>query len=312
MFQTMSNSTEVVYDKESLSYYFSYDPNEGGNLFFAISFFIFTVILLFQAIQTRKAYVGIMVVFAACEGVGFILRTVMVTDETNLYNKYLAQIIILILSPNFAQAYMYTETSELIKWSSFHAESWFKRYGPNLPSYFILTDFICLVIQGIAGGTMANKDASKSSLDAAKATILAGLALQLFSLFVFVFVVALFLYNCERSEYEQIKKYVVTLSSGIMFMIIRNVYRVAEYEECESSTDGAMNKSEAYLFVLDAMCMWIVCLLLVAVPVCYLQERESSNKQAPNKVTDIEMASPAEEKKGKKDYAVVQTQDEKM
>ncbi len=87
--------------------------------------------------------------FAFCDGGGFTGRLLFAEAEAPVYPKYLAQIIILILSPNIAQAYMYKLTSCLIDWIDIDETSWFKRHGPAMPYYFILIDFICLVMQGI-------------------------------------------------------------------------------------------------------------------------------------------------------------------
>lgn len=116
----MSSNSTFFYDPNDLDSYYPYHPSIGANMFFLITFYMFGLVFLYQMFTTRKWYVSVMAVFALCEGGGYTARTLFAMAGQNVYDKFLAQIIILILSPNFAQAYMYTETAELIKWADFH------------------------------------------------------------------------------------------------------------------------------------------------------------------------------------------------
>jgi hypothetical protein len=278
--------------KNNMNIYYPYDPSIGGNAFFMVLFLLCGVVLAYQAISKKKYYILVMAVFALSEGGGYLARFLFALDDAPLYPKYLAQVIILVLAPNFVQAYMYAATAELISWSGLQDGSLLKRYGKNLPTYFILIDFVCLCIQGIAGGILGNPHATQEQIDNGKTTILVGLALQLGSLFIFTFVVIAFIYQLHPREVSDLYGYNFVLSVGIALVIIRNIYRVVEYTE-GSMTSGTLNENEAYFFVLDGALMAVTCILFAGKSMAYLPEKYESVKA--NNTKSIEIVPRMEE-----------------
>jgi len=242
---------------DDLDFSYPYHPSVVAEAIFLATFFVYGAIFTYQAIKYKKYYILMMALFACAEGGGYIAR-LLFAEKYELKNTYLSQIIILVLSPNIIQAYMYTATADLITWSNLDPATWFKRHGPHLPTYFILTDFLCLVIQGAAGGIMGSPNATQQDVDNGRIVILIGLILQLASLTLFVFVLVYFVRAAPEVEKDLMKDYLNALYIGITLVVIRNIYRVAEFAE-GSMTSGAFNEKEVYVLLADAVAMWISC-----------------------------------------------------
>lgn len=255
---------------DDLDLYYPYHPAIAAQIVFLITFMIFGLIFTYQSLSTKKYYLLIMALFAFTEGGGYIAR-LLFAEVYKLKNTYLAQIIILVLAPNFIQAFMYTETADLIKWSHLDPDSLFKKYGTNLPTYFILTDLLCLFIQGAAGGVMGSPNATKQDVDNGRIVILIGLILQLASLFLFGFVLVSFVQAIKEAEKQKLTYFLYSLYIGISLVIIRNGYRIAEFAN-GSMNSGPMNEKEVYILLADATAMWLSCFFFAIWSVAYLPE----------------------------------------
>lgn len=266
-----TTSSEEVYDKNDWQYYYPYHANLGIAIFFTIIFFLYGFAFTYQAFHSKKYFILVMAFFAYAEGGGYIARSLFAGDVAPLHDQYLAQIIILILSPTFAQAYMYNVASDLIIWSKMDANSFFQRYATKLPHIFIAIDLICLVIQGIAGGIMSSPSATKDEIDRGRSIIFAGLALQMASLSVFIIIVFFFSFLVAKPVQAIMRPYIISLDIGMAFMLARNIYRMVEFGE-GTSTDGSLNEKEVYSYLGDAFCMFFCCLSLMVVSVAYIPE----------------------------------------
>lgn len=247
-----------------LSGYYLYDPNVGANAFFMASFYLFTVALLARSIQFKSLLVGTLLAFSLCEAGGYTARLIFADGDgkSYLHNAFLAQLIIIILAPNFAQAFLYTLMSKLILWTPIDSKFYIKRFAKWIPTVFILSDLLCLVLQAIGGAILANNDNTKEQNDRGKAIELAGLGLQLGCLGLFVFIVVFYLMKCSRESYTKATSIVISTCAAILFIAARNCYRVAEFAE-GSFTKGALEEHEAYYFLGEAMPMWLVCAVFI-------------------------------------------------
>lgn len=105
---------------------------------------------------------------------------------------------------------------------------------------------------------MGSPNATQKEVDDGRIVILIGLILQLASLFLFIFVLLWFVVNVHPSERLIMTYYLYSLYIGITLVIIRNIYRVAEFAE-GSMTSGALNEREYYVLLADACTMWLSC-----------------------------------------------------
>lgn len=112
------------------------------------------------------------------------------------------------------------------------------------------------------GGIVATAKNNKTMAKAGDNIIIAGLVLQLVWFALFVIVAAIFHHRLlqhptSRSEQANIhwKSYLTTLYVAGVLIIIRSVFRVIEYA---GGNDGYLLSQEAFLYVFDALLMFIV------------------------------------------------------
>jgi hypothetical protein len=260
--------------KNDINIYYPYHPSPGGNGFFMVFFFLLGLIITYQALSKKKYYILVLAFFALSDGGGYLARFLFALEQTPLFPKFLSQTIILVLVPNFLQAFMYAVTAELINWPiSISPSTLLKKYGKKLPSIFILIDFLCLCMQGIAGGMLGNPDATPQQIENGKTTIFIGLALQLASLILFTLVVIAFLAHLSFDEALELYWYNFVLCIGIVLVIIRNIYRVVEYTEGNGKS-GSLNETEDAFLLLEAFPMALTCFLFTVQSMAYLPERQ--------------------------------------
>lgn len=291
----------AVQDPHLLSSYYLYDPNVGANAFFMVSFYLFTVALLARSIQFKSWLVGTLIAFSLSEAGGYTARLIFAEGDgkSYLHDAFLAQLIIIILAPNFAQAFLYTLMSKLILWTPIDSKFYIKRFAKWIPTGFILSDLLCLVLQAIGGAILANNNNTQEQINRGKAIELAGLGLQLGCLGLFVFIVVFYLMKCPRESYTKATSIVVSTCAAILFIVARNCYRVAEFAE-GSFTKGALEEHESYYFLGEAMPMWLVCAVFIIFDIprrlndIDLDPNTSTTNTStvkPSPDTDIEMAS---------------------
>lgn len=111
----------------------------------------------------------------------------------------------------------------------------------------------------IGGGILA---ASSDKQDLGNNIILFGLGVQVIFFSVFVIVTALFHIRISRrptlkaqSSGAPWSKFIGALYTVSALILVRSVFRMAEYAQ---GHDGSLIKKEAYVYVLDALLMWIV------------------------------------------------------
>jgi hypothetical protein len=273
----MSSTGIAEQDQSLLSTYYLYDPNLGANAFFMASFYLFSIALLIRSIQHKSWLTGTLLAFSLSEAGGYTARLIFADGDGKgyLHDAFLAQLIIIILAPNFAQAFLYTLISKLIAWTPIDTQYYIKRFAKWIPTCFILSDLLCLVLQAIGGAILSNNDNTQEQNDRGKAIELAGLGLQLGCLALFVLIVVFYLMKCPRESYTKATGIVLSTILAIVLIVARNAYRVAEFAE-GSFTKGSLEEHEAYYFLGEALPMWLVCAVFIAFDI-------------PRRLTDIDI-----------------------
>ncbi|ODV93596.1 hypothetical protein PACTADRAFT_29706, partial [Pachysolen tannophilus NRRL Y-2460] len=263
------------------SFYSGMVPNYAFNLAMAI---IFGILLLFNLITFaiyRQYWFGTAFVIATfLEMLGYIGRTLS-HSATNNMNDFLIQFICLTIAPVFTMGGIYYQLAKL---GAVYGEH-FSRLKPIYYSYvFVSCDILSLVIQALGGGIAGTATANDESNTTGTHVFVGGLALQVFSMAIFL----CFMFDFLHAVYIRAKKdlpspdepleslynpkyayirarplfkyfnFAVTIAT--LFVFVRCIYRVVELAEGWS---GFLMTHETYFIILDALMMSIATTIFV-------------------------------------------------
>jgi len=261
---------------KELNQYGGETPDISGNLSFLIVFAVLLVVHVSMGWFYKQWW--ILVAFfcgAGLELAGFIGRFLSHYDDT-VKDYFLLQIIALTIAPAFIMGGIYNLLGKFIV---VYGES-YALMAPILYSYvFMLCDVVSLVVQA-AGGAIAASATTDSENKIGTHIMVAGLAFQVLSMSVYVFLFTHFFHKIkflskskhEAMEYDFNPKYkelrsrkifqwfpyIVALCVALVY--IRCVYRVVELAQ---GWHGYLITHEIYLFFLDAMLMAMTLAILV-------------------------------------------------
>lgn len=192
------------------------------------------------------------------EVLGYVGRIISYNDPFNM-NGFLMQICCLTFAPAFFAAGIYLCLSRIV--TIYGAD--ISRIRPvRYTQIFICCDFFSLVLQG-AGGGIASV-ASQNQKDPANGThiMVAGLAFQVFTIALFMFLCAEYAYRVATSGrkldpiYEHLrgswkfKGFLVMIGFATVCIQIRSIYRLIELSQ---GWKGKLIRNETYFFVLEGI-----------------------------------------------------------
>jgi hypothetical protein len=134
-----------------------------------------------------------------------------------------------------------------------------------LTKIFVIGDVISFLLQAAGGGIMAS--GTLSALTMGEHITIAGLVIQI--LFFGFFVVVSITFNIRMSKiptsrsmisYNPWKKHLYTLYGGSALILIRSIFRLAEYSQ---GNDGYLISHEWFLYIFDA-CLMLATMVLFA------------------------------------------------
>ena len=202
-------------------------------------------------------------VFILSEAGGYTARLMFAQGGGALRNKFLAELIIIILAPNIAQAFLYVVTARLINAAPIQ-RFFLTRRSWWLPTFFVVADLACLIIQSIGGAQQANLDDNSTSSERKSAgyITLAGLAAQLAFLALFVVIFAWLNTKILKALGGQqpwaVTKVIIGIVCAVALVTVRNTYRVAEFAESLNTQHPDLGKKERYYLAGDALPMLIL------------------------------------------------------
>jgi hypothetical protein len=181
---------------------------------------------------------------------GYITRALAHSNETSL-SIYVVQVILLLVAPALFAASIYMVLGRLILRTE--AESMAPIRAKWLTKIFVCGDVLSFFVQS-AGGSMVSK---ASSITAGKHLIVVGLFLQIIFFGVFLVTSLIFDRRLRRTPTPASmsinwQKYMLTLYFSGMLILIRSLFRVAEFT---GGNAGPLMTSEVWLYVFDAVLM---------------------------------------------------------
>ncbi|CDO94961.1 unnamed protein product [Kluyveromyces dobzhanskii CBS 2104] len=283
-------------DPNDVNYYSGSVPNLRFNACMAAIFFLLLVFHGFVGAYTKQWWICVCFVCACVlETLGYIGRALVHQDGGPQADYFIMQIVCLTIAPVFTMAGIYYQLAKLIE---IYGYNFALLPTPMSYSYiFIACDIVSLVIQAIGGGTSASAVRELKSTDTGDNIFVAGLAVQVASMTIFLGLWFHFLYEIYvktraeylgishwkwgqlyrvsrfdidhmfRPKYRMIREghrwtfryFNLALTVAVLFVYVRCIYRVAELAE---GWNGNLISHEWYFIALDALMMSLATVVL--------------------------------------------------
>lgn len=260
-FSTMDKCTlETCPITESI---YQYKPSLAGNAALLAIFAASGIVHCLQYFFFRNGSYSIpMILGCLTEVIGYVGR-VLLADDPFSQNGFLIQICCLTLAPAFFSASIYFCLADIVRLFGEEA-SWIK--PQHYAWIFIPCDLVSLILQGTGGG-LASVAADKGTDQAPGTnTMIAGLAFQVITLVVFIFLTLGFIVRTMQSRALQEKEmgarpklpirrdrlvtFAVPFTVAIVTIFTRCVYRVAELS---GGWDGDLIHEEVTFVILEGV-----------------------------------------------------------
>ncbi|KAL4953572.1 RTA1 like protein-domain-containing protein [Aspergillus filifer] len=269
--------------------YYNYNPSEGAAIPFAALFGLATLVHIWQTIRARTWYMIPFIVGGIFEAIGYLCRFISATETPDWTMKpYVGQSVLILLGPALFAASIYMILGRIIR--VLNAESLSPVRPTWLTKIFVTGDVISFLVQSGGGGMQASaKDLD--SADMGEKMILGGLFVQILFFGIFIIVSILFHRRMLRTPMYHAgidlpwSKYLKILYAISILIMIRSVFRVAEYLE---GRGGYLQSKEVFIYLLDATLMLLCCFILNLWHPCKIVSKRTMYKPAEE---DLEMLS---------------------
>ncbi|KAM0273378.1 hypothetical protein ACHAPA_001531 [Fusarium lateritium] len=237
---------------------YGYRPSLAANIVFVVLFSLIGFVHTYLGFRWKSwGFMTGMLLGCISEIVGYVGRIMMYYNPFS-FNAFMIQIVCLTVAPVFYTASIYVTLSKTINF----LDPTLSRFKPSLFYWiFIPFDIVCLILQA-AGGAMSTSSDSSVGVDVS----MAGLVLQVVVLVVFIAVFADYMVRYWRSGRAEafgwrMVAFFVGLSTAIILVLTRCIYRVAELRE---GYDGDLIKHEIPFIILEG-----AVIVLAAVALCF-------------------------------------------
>lgn len=276
---------------------YQYVPSKAAAILFAVLFLICTMLaflLLFRALKAKRTHPGAkygpisltpFILGGICEIIGYFARVASHKDPTAL-NPYIIQSILILIAPTLFAATIYMTLGRIIRCLecekySFIPVKW-------VTKIFVIGDIISFLMQGSGGGIMAQ---GQESMTTGENIIIGGLIVQLIFFCLFIIVEVLFQIRISSKEtalsiqtrhfpskFRNWQTILHMLLACSFLILIRSIMRLIEFAQ---GNDGYIMSHEWYLYVFDALMMFMNMVLFVFQDVgyFYVQFPRSKNSE---------------------------------
>ncbi|KAJ3566811.1 hypothetical protein NPX13_g6997 [Xylaria arbuscula] len=267
---TPSAADECTLDTCSVSdSFWGYRPNLGIDIFFAIVYAAVIAYCLFVSVVKRVwlSYTISILIGALLELIGFTFRIYGYFDPF-VRIAWIIQYSLITFAPVFTSAAIYVCIGRI---ADYLGRGVFNIRPRLYARIFIPSDIFALLIQASGGGVSFTETVSlDGGVSTGQSIIIAGLALQVVSLtvFLFLFLGVLWPTNLFRTnkygkldaEDRRTKNFTIFVFIAILLIIGRSGFRVAEYSE---GIFGTLGHNEVLFIIFDGFPMAIASSLLV-------------------------------------------------
>jgi hypothetical protein len=172
-----------------------YYPNLGSGIFFSVAFGLVLIACTYLTVRKRTwSYGAYIIAGLILETAGYIGRILLWYNPWDS-GAFQLQICAIIIGPTFICVSMYLT----LKHVAIHLNPGLSRVRPRLyPLIFLPADLTCLIIQAIGGGIAAAAGTNRTLINGGNNAIIAGIALQVFVLFMFGITGADYLFRVSK------------------------------------------------------------------------------------------------------------------
>ncbi|KAK8162435.1 RTA1 like protein-domain-containing protein [Phyllosticta citrichinensis] len=243
---------------------YNYSPSLAAAVIFIACFGISSVAHVIQLTMKKTWYFIPFVIGGLFETVGYIGRAMNSQDKAPNWSidAYIIQSLLLLIGPTFFAASIYMILGRIIRLTNGEAHSVVR--ATWVTKIFVAGDVLSFLMQSAGGGMLAKAN-SADDQELGEHIIVGGLIVQILFFGFFVIASGLFHYRIRayptnRSQTISVpwERYLVILYVASLLILWRSIYRLAEYIQ---GSDGTLQMHEAYLYVFDALLMFITCII---------------------------------------------------
>ncbi|KAH6885432.1 RTA1 like protein-domain-containing protein [Thelonectria olida] len=260
-----SFSLETLAQRESSASAFSlyhYNPSKVGAVVFALLFVATSCMHIWQSWRTRCWFVIPLIIGGLFEFVGYGGRIASANESPDwTLGPYIVQSLLLLVAPALFAATIYMELGRLIV--AIEGESRALIPKKWMTKIFVSGDVLSFLLQGSGGGLQSS--GSLEALDTGANIIIVGLFVQLAFFGIFLVVAVAFHLKIRRQPTNRSlggmpwQKHIRILYIASAMIMVRSVFRVVEYLQ---GFDGYLLHHEIYLYIFDALLMFLTMVLL--------------------------------------------------
>lgn len=264
---------------------YQYNPSKAAAVLFAVLFIICTALACLQlvrALKAKRTHPGAkygptslipFILGGICEIIGYIARAASHKDPTAL-NPYIIQSVLILIAPTLFAATIYMTLGRIIR--CLECEKYSLVSVKWMTKIFVIGDIISFLMQGSGGGLMAQ---GQDSMKTGKNIIIGGLIVQLIFFCLFIIVEVLFQVRISSKEtnlsiqtrnspskFRNWQTILHMLLACSCLILVRSIMRLIEYAE---GNDGYIMSHEWFLYVFDAVMMFVNMVLFISQDVGY-------------------------------------------
>ncbi|CAI9634032.1 unnamed protein product [Alternaria burnsii] len=238
--------------------FYRYTPTLAGVVIFVLLFECTTIYHAWQTCRKRSWFMVPIIIGGIFETIGYIGRALSHNDREAL-GPYVIQTLLLLLGPALFAASIYMILGRIILLTDGERYSLIRRTW--LTKIFVGGDVLSFLTQSGGGGIMSGADEDNpDNMKIGEKVIIVGLCIQV--IFFGFFVLTAFVFQKRGREHLLAlegwvlwRKHLYVLYGTSVLILVRSVFRVAEYAQ---GNDGYLLRHEAFLYVFDAVLMFIV------------------------------------------------------
>ncbi|KAH1442409.1 hypothetical protein KXW28_001763 [Aspergillus fumigatus] len=239
---------------------YNYYPSFGVAIAFSVLFGVLMVPHFIQATVYKAGFVWFIVMSAAWECVGFVVRTLSTREQQDNTLATITQLFIL-LSPLWVNAFDYMVLARMIHF--FVPDRRIGIFKPSmLAMIFVVLDLGSFVIQ-LTGGSMAGAGADHDTMMKGIHIYMGGIGIQEFFIVLFLFIAIQFhrqMLHLNRhgrlvGPKAKWRGLLYALYASLLFITVRIIFRLVEFSSGNDASNPIL-QHEWYMYVFDAVPMW--------------------------------------------------------
>ncbi|KAH9880774.1 hypothetical protein IAQ61_001068 [Plenodomus lingam] len=238
---------------------YGYTPSFALGVLGCVLFFVAGLAHGWQLLKYRSWYFSTMMIGIGFEIVGYTFRILSARVNPYKLNYFVIQYFFIVVAPVFFAAAIYTLLSRLISATS-------RQYAPLKPKLilwiFITCDVVATIVQILGAALIGVAASNRKDTTTPNNILLAGLAFQAATFFVFIVLFGLFVGRAKQVLFKTIGKgFYAAFSLAVALFYMRICFRLAETAD---GLYGRLNTNEVYFGTLEFMPVVLATLLLSA------------------------------------------------